>query len=109
MGGSTLALVAAGTGPCGAEGAQRSGVNGLEGNQNGAETNTSEGEKQTAIGRGVQRAAEKQRGPMWYERRHKQDATAGGGYGFAAKEMVRLIMQLQKAKDGLGEPTHGRG
>ena len=40
MGGSTLAQVAAGTGSCGAEGAERSEVNGSGGNQNGAETNT---------------------------------------------------------------------
>jgi hypothetical protein len=41
MGGSKLAQVAAGTGSCGAKGAERSGVNGLGGNQNGPEANTS--------------------------------------------------------------------
>ena len=40
MGGSTLAQVAAGTGSFGADGAERSEVNGSGGNQNGAETNT---------------------------------------------------------------------
>jgi hypothetical protein len=81
MGHSTLAQVAAGTGSCGAEGAERTGVNGSGGNQNGAETNTSGVEKQTAIGRGGQRAAGKQGACMWYARRHKNDATAGGKVG----------------------------
>ena len=38
---------------------------------------------------------------MWYARRHKQDATAGGGYGSEAKAIDRLRMQLQKTREGL--------
>ena len=53
MGGTALAQVAAGAGLRGAEDAERSGDSDLGGNQNLAETNTSEAEKKTAIGRGV--------------------------------------------------------
>ena len=100
MGGSTLAQVATGIGPCGAVGAERSGVNGSGGNQNGAETNTSGVEKQTATGRGGQRVAAKQRACMWYARRHKNDATAGDVHGSEAKENDRLRMQLRKTREG---------
>ena len=101
MGGSTLAQVAAGTGSCEAGGIERSGVNGSGGNQNGAETNTSGIEKQTATSRGEQRAAGKQRACMWYARRHKNDATAGGAHGSEAKEVDRLRIQLRKTREGL--------
>ena len=41
---------------------------------------------------------------MWYARRHKQDITAGGGYGSEAKKMDRLRIQLRKTRNGLVNP-----
>ena len=38
---------------------------------------------------------------MWYARRHKNDATAGGAHGSEAKTIDRLRMQLRKTREGL--------